>query len=89
MYKVLFLLFLSFSFKAFSCQLEGQSNILKIKDWLGNKSSFSKSFIRGKCALDEALEKLSISEKRVITNLIAKSYSQDAKKVKELINYNY
>ena len=43
----------------------------------------------GKCVLDKALVNIPIEQRKVIANLIAKSYSIEAKKVKEFLNYNY
>ena len=43
------------------------------KAWLGN-SKFSRNVEQGKCALDFALQDLSINERKVIANLIANSY---------------
>ena len=62
-----------------------------INAWLGNNSEFSKAYQTGKCALDVALGKLSTSQKRVIANLIAKSYNsiEIKKNNKELLTYNY
>ena len=66
-----------------------KSNIQQFNSWLGNNSSFARSFIEGKCALDKALNKLPISQKKVIANLIAKAYGVEIKNIKKLNSYNY
>ena len=91
MKTILILIFISFSIKAFSCDFVKKNNDsdMQIKQWLGNDSNFSKSYIEGKCALDKALKKLPVSEKKVIANLIAKSYGFEIKNIKKLQTYNY
>ena len=77
---------------AFSCDLQLNGNTKEVvSSWLGNSSEFSKAYKTGKCALDEALNKLSASQRRVIANLIAKSYSftDDKNNTKKLLTYNY
>ena len=61
----------------------------EISAWLGENSLFSKAYKDGKCVLDKALVNIPIEQRRVIANLIAKSYIIEAKKLKELSNYNY
>jgi hypothetical protein len=61
----------------------------EISVWLGDNSLFSKAYKDGKCVLDKALVNIPIEQRKVIANLIAKSYIQEAKKLKELSNYNY
>ena len=39
--------------------------------------------------LDKALVNIPIEQRKIIANLIAKSYGIEAKKLKELSNYNY
>ena len=60
-----------------------------ISTWLGDNSLFSKAYKDGKCVLDKALVNIPIEQRKVIANLIAKSYGIEAKKLKELSNYNY
>ena len=88
---ILIFIFLNFSIKSFTCDfIKENSDIdIQIKQWLGNDSNFSKSYIEGKCALDKALKKLPVSEKKVIANLIAKSYGFEIKSIKKLQTYNY
>ena len=61
----------------------------KISVWLGDNSLFSKAYKDGKCVLDKALVNIPIEQRNVIANLIAKSYSIEAKNLKEISNYNY
>ncbi len=61
----------------------------QISVWLGENSLFSKAYKDGKCVLDKALVNIPIEQRKVIANLIAKSYIIEAKKLKELSNYNY
>ena len=61
----------------------------EISVWLGDNSLFSKAYKDGKCVLDKALVNIPIEQRKVIANLIAKSYIIEAKKLKELSNYNY
>ena len=60
-----------------------------ISVWLGDNSLFSKAYKNGKCVLDKALVNIPIEQRKVIANLIAKSYNIEAKKLKEISNYNY
>ena len=61
----------------------------EISVWLGDNSLFSKAYKDGKCVLDKALVNIPIEQRKVIANLIAKSYGIEANKLKELSNYNY
>lgn len=76
----------------FACGLKFNDNTNNVMStWLGNNSEFSKAYKTGKCALDEALNKLPVSQRRVIANLIAKSYSftETENNTEELLTYNY
>ena len=61
----------------------------EISKWLGDNSLFSKAYKDGKCVLDKALVNIPIEQRRIIANLIAKSYSIEIKKIEEISNYNY
>ena len=93
MKKYFFLaIFFSFSNCIFACEFNFKNNINDVmKTWLGDNSEFSKAYKNGKCALDVALNKLSVSERKVIANLIAKSYNfvEIESNKKELLTYNY
>ena len=66
-----------------------ENNKSEVSIWLGGNSLFSKAYKDGKCVLDKALVNIPIEQRKVIANLIAKSYGIEAKKLKELSNYNY
>ena len=52
--------------------------------WIGNNSNFSKAYSKGKCALDRALNDISM-KKKVIANLIAKHAQElEFRKFKDL-----
>ena len=57
--------------------------------WLGDNSLFSKAYKDGKCVLDKAFVNIPFEQRKVIAKLIAKSYDIEAKKLKEISNYNY
>ena len=61
----------------------------EISVWLGDNSLFSKAYKDGKCVLDKVLVNIPIEQRKVIASLIAKSYSIEAKNLKEISNYNY
>ena len=61
----------------------------EISVWLGDNSLFSKAYKEGKCVLDKVLVNIPIEQRKVIANLIAKSYSIEARNLKEISNYNY
>ena len=93
MKKYFFLtIFVLISNHAFSCELKFNDNINNaMSTWLGNNSEFSKAYKTGKCALDAALNKLPVSQRKVIANLIAKSYNfiEIENNKEELLTYNY
>tara|TARA_B100000029_G_scaffold74322_1_gene66220 strand:+ start:462 stop:731 length:270 start_codon:yes stop_codon:yes gene_type:complete len=89
MKKILIFTTFILSFKSFSCDLNISNSDMLMKSWLGTNSNFSKSFFKGKCALDKALNSLSIEERQVIASLIAKSYVFEVKKLDSLKTYNY
>ena len=91
MKKFFFLItFLAFGKLAISCELNFNDNTNDVMNsWLGNSSEFSIAYRNGKCALDEALNKLPASQRRVIANLIAKSYEFDKNNKEKLLTYNY
>ena len=94
MKKYIFLtIFFLISNHNFACELNFNNNINgdAVKTWLGNNSEFSKAYNTGKCALDAALSKLPVSQRKVIANLIAKSYNfiEIENDKEELLTYNY
>ena len=89
MKNILFAIMFIFSFSSLSCDLSTSNEAKSIKSWIGSNSNFSKSFTKGKCALDEVLNNLPVRERKVIANLIAKSYAFEAKNLDILKTYNY
>ena len=85
----IFLIFLSLNYKLIACtgSIDGNKDAFDLL--LGNNSKFSEHFKEGKCALDNALTNLSAYEKKVIANLLAKSYSLEASTLNYLKNYSY
>jgi len=76
----------------FACESSLNNNVNDaMETWLGNNSEFSKAYKTGKCALDVALNKLPISQRKIIANLIAKSYNfvEIENNKEELLTYNY
>ena len=88
MLKLFLILFLFISFNSSSCELLSKKDN-PLGTWLGNNSKFSKSFKEGRCALDKVLNDIPIKERRVIANLIAKSYFNEIKSFDNLKIYNY
>ena len=64
-------------------------NKSEISVWLGDNSLFSQAYKDGKCVLDKALVNIPIEQRRIIANLISKSYSIEIKEAEQLSNYNY
>ncbi|MEC6996830.1 MAG: hypothetical protein VXW97_01150 [Pseudomonadota bacterium] len=90
MKKILLIIIFSFSFNSFSCEVNNNnSNKSLMEVWIGNNSNFSKAYSKGKCALDRALNDISAEERRVIANLIAKTYAQELESLENLKTYNY
>ena len=76
----------------FACETNlNNNNNDAMKTWLGDNSEFSKAYKNGKCALDVALSKLPVAQRKVIANLIAKSYNYTKieNNKEELLTYNY
>lgn len=92
LYKIILILtILLINLKIIACDFvtKNDNENKEMQIWLGNNSSFSKSFKEGKCALDKALNDLPIAERKVIANLIAKSYGFEINSIKKLQTYNY
>ncbi len=90
MKKIIFFISLILINNSYACE---DTNFKTAKDditiWLGSNSNFTESYIKGKCVLDKALIDLPIVQRRVIANLIAKSYKQSLKNLKESSTYQY
>ena len=89
MKKILLIIIFSLSFNSFSCEVSNNSNESLIEVWIGNNSNFSKAYSKGKCALDKALNDISAEERKVIANLIAKTYAHELENLDKLKTYNY
>ena len=89
--KIFFILVtLLFTNLSLACNEDvNDKNKSEITIWLGDNSLFSKAYKDGKCVLDKALVNIPIEQRKVIANLIAKSYIIEARKLKEISNYNY
>ena len=66
-----------------------KTNQSEIPNWLGSNSNFSKVYREGKFALDKVLIDLPLEQRRIIANLIAKSYTNSLKVLKESSTYKY
>ena len=90
MKRIIFIVSLIVLNKSYACE---NNNIKTDRDyianWLGSNSYFSATYKKGKCALDTVLSDLSLEQRRVIANLIAKSYSQSMKNFNENSNYQH
>ena len=90
MKKIIFFISLILFNNSYACE---DTNFKTVKDdiaiWLGGNSNFTEAYIKGKCALDKALIDLPVVQRRVIANLIAKSYTQNLKNFKESSTYQY
>ena len=87
-----FIILITFTFvkQLFAC--DNSTNALRssnISTWLGNTSPFLKAYKDGKCVLDEALVNIHIGQRKIIANLITKSYILEIKKAKEDSSYSY
>ncbi len=90
MKRIIFIVSLIVLNKSYACENNNfKTDKDDIANWLGNNSYFSASHKKGKCALDSVLSDLSLEQRRVIANLIAKSYSQSIKNSNENLNYHH
>ncbi len=90
MKRIIFIVSLIVLNKSYACENNNfKTDKDDIANWLGNNSYFSASYKKGKCALDSVLSDLSLEQRRVIANLIAKSYSQSIKNSNENLNYHH
>ena len=74
--------------KVYACDSYNDKNPLSA--WLGDRSKFSEVYKNGKCALDLALTNVPLEQRKIIANLIAKSYIQAKQNDEgENLTYNY
>ena len=62
------------AFNAMTCDFLQITEENKANFLMGKKSKFYDAYKQGKCVLDDALKPLSEEQRKVIANLIAKSY---------------
>ena len=86
MKRIIFFISLILLNNSYACE-EANLKTDDITIWLGSNSKFSQEYRKGKCALDEALIDLPLEQKKVIANLIAKSYTHNLKNFKESSAY--
>ena len=86
MKRIIFFISLILLNNSYACE-ETNLKTDDITIWLGINSKFSQAYREGKCVLDKALIDLPIEQRRVIANLIAKSYTHSLKNFKESSAY--
>ena len=71
-----FIILVSFfySINVFACDFLKVSKQEKLNNLMGKKSIIYDAYKQGKCVLEDALKPLTEEQRRVIANLIAKSY---------------
>ena len=90
MKRIIFIVSLIVLNKSYACENNNfKTDRDYIANWLGSNSYFSASYKKEKCALDTVLRDLSLEQRRVIANLIAKSYSQSIKNSNENSKYQH
>ena len=57
-----------------ACEFFNYDNKKNIHTLMGKKSKFYDAYMQGKCVLENALRPLTIEQREVIANLIAKTY---------------
>ena len=90
MFKYIILVFF-ITFNTFACNnpddIFDQYGSNKLSIWLGNNSEFSKTFMKTRCILDKNLHSLSLENRKLIINLIKKSYEFDIEKNEQLYSF--
>ncbi len=76
-YLLLTISFMFFSNLILSCDFIDQNSVNNSKKLMGKKSQFYDAYKQGRCVLEEALKPLPKEQRKIIANLIAKSYSMD------------
>ena len=75
-----FILIFSMSFfinSVNACEETFSESTIGFLSWLGKDSKMSTNYIKGRCAIDNALNSVSGPQRRVIINMVAKSYEYD------------
>ena len=60
-----------------ACDFIDENSVINSKKLMGKKSQFYDAYKQGKCVLEEALKPLPKEQKKIIANLIAKTYTMD------------
>ena len=66
---------LFFSFNILSCDYFTVNKDADVYSLMGKKSKFYDAYKQGRCVLEDALKPLTDEQRRIIANLIAKSYT--------------
>jgi len=73
-YLLLIVSTLFFSNLALTCDFIDENSINNSKNLMGKKSQFYDAYKQGKCVLEKALKPLPKEQRKIIANLIAKTY---------------
>ena len=66
---------LFFSFNILSCDYFTVNKDADVHSLMGKKSKFYDAYKQGRCVLEDALKPLTDEQRKIIANLIAKSYT--------------
>ena len=73
-YLLLIVSTLFFSNLALTCDFIDENSINNSKNLMGKKSQFYDAYKQGKCVLEKVLKPLPKEQRKIIANLIAKTY---------------
>ena len=76
-YLVSIVSILFFSNLTLACNFINEKSISDSTKLMGKKSQFYDAYKQGKCVLEEALKPLPEEQKKIIANLIAKTYIRE------------
>ena len=76
-YLVSIVSILFFSNLTLACNFINEKSISNSTKLMGKKSQFYDAYKQGKCVLEEALKPLPEEQKKIIANLIAKTYTRE------------
>ena len=76
-YLVSIVSILFFSNLTLACNFINEKSISNSTKLMGKKSQFYDAYKQGKCVLEEALKPLPEEQKKIIANLIAKTYIRE------------
>ena len=76
-YLVSIVSILFFSNYTLACNFINEKSISNSTKLMGKKSQFYDAYKQGKCVLEEALKPLPEEQKKIIANLIAKTYTRE------------